>query len=213
MLWGPPQPPSQTKWLSTLTGPDLIGALTAIVEGGYFSSMAQYSVTAVKITGIATPLSTPPNPPGNSQFATLFTMNDVVNAITKSFSSGVPSPDKFVSITPVYIVITPRGGSMTDSPSSLGEHSTFSWGPANTKVIYAYVGAQSNLNDTIIVATHEIVEAFGANGGAPKELCDDCQTKYGGGVQAGIGTFTVASYFDAATNQCVAPPSFHKPAA
>jgi hypothetical protein len=62
------------------------------------------------------------------------------------------------------------------------------------------------------VATHEIGEALGANGGAPKELCDDCQKKYGSGVSAGIKSFTVASYFQAKTNQCVAPPAFAKPA-
>jgi hypothetical protein len=111
-----------------------------------------------------------------------------------------------------YIVITPFGGLMTDDPNSLGEHSIYSWGEGRVNVIYAYSGAQSKLNDALRVATHEIVEALGANGGAPKELCDDCQNCYGPGVDAGIGTFTVASYFDAATNQCIAPPLFHKPA-
>jgi hypothetical protein len=212
MLWGPPQPPNQTKWLSTLTGPDLSNALTQIANGGYFSLLAQYKVKQVTIAGRPTPLTTPPWPPGDSQFTTRFSMNDIVNVVEGSFSSGVPSPDKF-NTTPIYIVITPRGGLMTDNPNSLGEHSRFCWSPANINVIYAYVGAQGDLNDTIPVATHEIVEALGANGGAPKELCDDCQTLYGSGVSAGIGTFSVASYFDAATNQCVAPPSFHKPAA
>ena len=78
-------------------------------------------------------------------------------------------------------------------------------------LIYAYVGAQSDLNDTLGVATHEIVEAIGQNGGAPKELCDDCLTKYGLS-NAGIDSYTVNSYFDAETNQCVAPPGFAKPA-
>jgi hypothetical protein len=72
------------------------------------------------------------------------------------------------------------------------------------------VGAQQDLNDTLNVATHEIVEALGNNGGAPKELCDGCQKKYGGGVSPGIDSYTVASYFDAETNQCVAPPGFAK---
>ncbi len=213
MLWGPPQPPKQKKWLSTLTGPDLSKALTKIAAGGYFKLLAQYQAKKVTIAGTPTSLTTPPWPPGDKKkkFVTLFTMNDVVNVIKKSFSKGVPSPDKFRDTTPIYIVITPRGGSMTDDSSSLGEHSTFSWGSAKTHVVYAYVGAQSDLNDTLVVATHEIVEAIGANGDAPKELCDECQDLYGG-VNAGIGTYTVETYFDAATNQCVAPPSFHKPA-
>src|SRR5215813_2841495 len=99
---------------------------------------------------------------------------------------------------------------MTDDPGSIGEHGTFSWGPANKNVLYAYVGAQKDLNDTIVVATHEIVEALGDNGGAPKELCDGCRLLYPE-VNVIVDTFTVESYFDAATNQCVAPPSFHKP--
>lgn len=43
------------------------------------------------------------------------------------------------------------------------------------------VGAQSDLNDQLNVATHEIVEAIGENGGAPKELCDGW-SEYGGGA-------------------------------
>ncbi len=213
MLWGPPQPPSQTKWLSTLTGPDLSSALTEIAGAGYFTSLAQYKVKQVIIAGSPTPLTKPPWPPGDSKFTTLFTVKDDITKVIKtSFSSGVPSPDKFSNTIPVYIVITPRGGEATDHPRTLGYHSTLRWGPANTKVLFAYVGAQSNLNDTIAVATHEIVEAIGDNGGAPKELCDGCKALYGQGVTAGIETFSVASYFDAATNQCVAPPSFYKPA-
>ena len=138
-------------------------------------------------------------------------MNDVVGVIKNSFSAGVPNPDSFTNSTPIYIVITPRGGLMTDDPSSIGEHSTFSWGPHNKNVVYAYVGAQSDLNDTLGVATHEIVEAMGANGDAPMELCDNCQGLYGS-VNAGIDSFTVAPYFDASTNKCVAPPSFSKSA-
>jgi hypothetical protein len=211
MLWGPPQPPKQKVWLSTLTGPKLSQALTKLERGGYFSFLAQYQAKKVTIAGPPTSLSSPKWPKGNKTFTTLFTMNDVVGVIKKSFSKGVPSPDKFKKSTPVYIVITPRGGLMTDDPSSLGEHSTFSWGSAKTNVVYAYVGAQSNLNDTLVVATHEIVEAIGANGDAPFELCDRCQDLYGA-VSAGIGTFTVQAYFDAAKNQCVAPPGFHKTA-
>jgi len=77
--------------------------------------------------------------------------------------------------------------------------------------IYAYVGAQADLNSTLVVATHEIVESLGENGGAPKELCDDCQSKYGT-QSPGIDSYTVETYFDAETNQCVAPPGFAQPA-
>jgi hypothetical protein len=211
MLWGPPQPPDQTEWPSTLTGPDLSDALIKIAAGGYFSALTQYQVKKVTISGTPTALTTPPWPAGDKTFTTRFTMNDVVGVIEKSFSLGVSAPDKFTDSTPVYIVITPRGGLMTDDPSSLGVHSTFSWGPHNKNVVYAYVGAQADLNSTLSVATHEIVEAMGANGDAPMELCDNCQDLYGA-VNAGIGSFTVAPYFDASMKQCVAPPSFNKPA-
>lgn len=211
MLWGPPQPPGQTAWLSTLTGPDLSDALTKIAAGGYFGALTQYHVKKVAISGTPTALTLPPWPAGDKTYITRFTMNDVVAVIESGFGVGVPAPDKFTDSTPVYIVITPRGGLMTDDPSSIGEHSTFSWGPHNQNVVYAYVGAQSDLNDTLSVATHEIVEAMGANGDAPMELCDNCQDRYGG-VNAGIGTFTVAPYFEASTKQCVAPPSFNEPA-
>jgi hypothetical protein len=230
ILWGPPQPPKQTKWLSSLTGPALKSALKDIINGGYFKKMKQYKVGKVTITSSSPhSISTTklPWPKGckkrGVEFTTCFKMSDVSNFITKSFSKGVWSPDKFKTTTPIYIVITPRGGYCTDEPNSLGAHSTFTWsknwqvGPVKHglivgPVLYAYVGAQSDLNDTIAVATHEIVEAMGKSGGAPKELCDDCATKYGGGVNAGIDSYTVASYFDAKTNQCVAPPSFAKTA-
>jgi hypothetical protein len=209
MLWGPTQPPGQNTWLSTLTGPDLSTALAQLADGGYFSMMAQYHVEQVTIYGPPTLLNTPNWPPADllGQFTTRFTMLDIVNVITTSFGHGVPSPDKFIDI-PVYIVITPRGGLCTDYPNSTGAHETFPWGPANTNVIYAYVGAQSDLSGTIPVATHEIVEALGQNGGAPKELCDDCKTQFGEKV-TGTDNLPVASYFDAILNQCVAPPVFH----
>lgn len=214
MLWGPPQPPNQTTWLSTLTAAGLGQALTTIAGSTYFNSLAQYNVKQVSIASASPPqLSDPAWPAGNKQFTTLFSVGtDIANVVTKSFSHGIPSPDTFTTSIPIYIVITPRGGSATDAPNSLGEHQTSTWGPSNIIYIYAYVGAQSDLNDTLNVATHEIVEAIGENGGAPQELCDGCQNKYGGGVSAGISSYTVASYFDATTNQCVAPPNFAKPA-
>jgi hypothetical protein len=138
---------------------------------------------------------------------------DIPKVIAASFSSGIPSPDTFSNTIPIYIVITPRGGGNTDATDSLGEHLTAVWGPDNLIYIYAYVGAQGDLNDTLVVATHEIVEALGENGGAPKELCDGCQKKYPlGTVRPGIDSYTVESYFDAQNNQCVAPPGFAKPA-
>jgi hypothetical protein len=58
MLWGPPQPPSQTKWLSTLTGPDLGNALTMIAGRGYFRLLAQYNAKQVTTAGNPTQLAT-----------------------------------------------------------------------------------------------------------------------------------------------------------
>ncbi len=215
MLWGPPQLPGQTKWQSTLTAKDLGNAMSALAASTYFSSMAQYAVKQVTVASVDPPqLSTPKLPPGNAQFTTLFTVaTDIASVVTDSIANGaVPKPDSFGSNIPVYIVITPRGGSATDAVNSLGEHLTMMWGPANTIILYAYAGAQSDLNDTLNVVTHELVEAIGNNSNAPKELCDDCQTKYGGGVSPGVGSYTAASYFDTNGNQCVAPPNFAKPA-
>jgi hypothetical protein len=215
MLWGPPQLPGQTKWTSSLTAADLGSAMTTIAASTYFSSLAQYAVTQVTVASADPPqLSTPKLPAGNTRFTTLFSVStDIANVVTTSIKNGaVPSPDTFGDNIPVYIVITPRGGSATDATNSLGEHMTTSWGSSNEILIYAYAGAQSDLNDTLNVVTHELVEAIGENSDAPKELCDDCLTKYGGGVSPGIGTYTVASYFDDNTNQCVAPPNFAKPA-
>jgi hypothetical protein len=213
MMWGPPQLPGQTKWLSSLTAKDLGSAMTTIAGSTYFNSLAQYAAKQVTIASADPPqLSTPKLPAGNTQFTTLFSVGtDIANVIKTSIKSGaVPSPDSFGDSIPVYIVITPRGGSATDASNSLGDHTTTTWGPSNEILIYAYAGAQSDLNDTLNVVTHELVEAIGLNSDAPKELCDDCE-KYGGGVSPGISTYTVASYFDANSNQCVAPPNFAKP--
>jgi hypothetical protein len=215
MLWGPPQPPHQhtkPKWPSTLTGKELRQALAKIAKTTYFHSLAQYNVKKVSIAA-----GDPPQFPnglkhGTKKYTTRFTMKDVVNVVEKSFSKDVPAPDSFKNSIPVYIVITPRGGLMTDDRNALGEHSAFSWGSSKLNVLYAYVGAQKDLNDTLKVATHEIVEAVGDNGCATKELCDACATKYGLGVKTGIASYTVASYFDAKKNKCVAPPGFAKPA-
>ena len=215
MLWGPPQLPGQTKWLSSLTAKDLGSAMTTIAGSAYFNSLAQYAVKQVTVASADPPqLSTPKLPAGNTQFTTLFTVSkDIANVVTTGIKNGtIPSPDTFGDSIPVYIVITPRGGSATDAPNSLGEHMTSTWGPSKEILIYAYAGAQSDLNDTLNIVTHELVEAIGLNSDAPKELCDDCQTKYGTGVSPGISTYTVASYFDDNGNQCVAPPNFAKPA-
>ncbi len=215
LLWGPPQPPDQTKWQSTLTAKGLGSAMTAIAASTYFNSLAQYAVTNVTVASADPPqVGTPKWPAGNAKFTTLFSVTtDIANVVSTAIKNGViPSPDTFTDSIPVYIVITPRGGSATDAPNSLGEHMTTQWGPDKEILIYAYAGAQSDLNDTLNVVTHELVEAIGLNSDAPKELCDDCQTKYGGGVSPGISTYTVASYFDASGNQCVAPPNFAKPA-
>jgi hypothetical protein len=212
MLWGPPQLPKQTKWPSTLTGKGLSNALTTIAGTTYFDSLAQYNVGKVTIKAGDPPQLTNPLPKGDEKFTTRFSLTEVGDVITKNFSSGIPSPDSFSNTIPVYIVITPRGGLATDAPNSLGEHGTSTWGPSKIHFIFAYVGAQSDLNDTLSVATHEIVEAIGRNGSAQIEICDGCQNKYGGGVNAGIGSFTVASYLDAQNNKCVAPPNFSKDA-
>jgi len=215
MLWGPPQPPNQTKWLSTLTGADLNRALTAIAGSTYFNRLAQYDVEQVSIWPSFPPqLSNPPWPPGNNQYTTLFnSTTDIINVITANFSSGIPSPDTFSDTIPIYIVITPRGSYATNDPTSGGDHQTSVWGPSNLIYLFAYVGAQGNLNQTLVSATHEIVEAMGKFGSAPKELCDDCNSNYPpGSVSPGIDSYTVESYFDAQANQCVAPPGFAQPA-
>jgi hypothetical protein len=137
-------------------------------------------------------------------------MKDVQNIVTNSFKKGIRSPDKFTSSVPIYIVITPRGGILSGQPNILGEHSSFRWGAANFNVLYAYVGAQSDLNDTLNVATHEIDETVGDNGNAGEELCDYCANQGWGGVSPKIGSYTVASYIDKAKDECVAPPGFKK---
>jgi len=215
MLWGPPQPPEPYKknWPTSLTGKALHQALTTIAGSTYFNRLAQYNFKQITMaSGDPPQLSDPPWPPGNKKYTTLFNSStDIPNVIAKSFAEGIPSPDTFSNSIPIYIVITPRGAYATDASDSLGDHQTAVWGPDNLIYIYAYVGAQSDLNDTLVTATHEIVEAIGEMGGAPKELCDDCDSKYGA-VTPGIDSYTVDSYFDAETNKCVAPPGWAKPA-
>jgi hypothetical protein len=214
MLWGPPQVPNQTQWLTSVTGKDLGNALTTVAGSAYFDALGQYNAGQVTVASADPPqLSQPPVPLGNSQFSTLFDMNtDIANVVTTSFSNGIPSPDQFTDSIPIYVVITPRGGHSTDAPTSNGEHGTSTWGPSKMIFIYAYANVLEDLNNTVGIVTHEIVEAIGKNGGAPKELCDDCEHKYGRGVPAGINGYTPASYFDAKGNQCVAPPGFAQPA-
>jgi hypothetical protein len=213
MLWGPPQPPKKKQpkkkfWPSTLKGPQLRKALTKISKTKYFGRLKQYNVEQVTVAGGNPPQFANSFKSPTKKFSTRFSMSDVENIITQSFKKGIRSPDKFTSSIPFYIVITPRGGQLSDDHNALGDHDSFRWGPANMNVLYAYVGAQSDLNSTLNVATHEIDEAVGDNGSAPKELCDGCANTWTGGVSPKIGSFTVASYYDADADKCVAPPGF-----
>ena len=98
---------------------------------------------------------------------------------------------------------------MVPDEGALGQHLVFQWAsPVGLiNVIWAWVPAQSNLSDTMKVITHEIVEALGADGSAPKELCDDCVAANPGGARS-AGGFIVETYYNAARNDCIAPPFF-----
>jgi hypothetical protein len=91
----------------------------------------------------------------------------------------------------MYLVVLPNG-SILDI-NALGAHSTFQYDGQN--VIWAWMYAAGSLSDAMQVATHEIVEAVGADGGsAPKELCDDCHAANPYGKL--VNGIRVETYFD-----------------
>lgn len=199
-FWGKtfPLPANDATWPSTpYTPQEFANALRSAAEFRYFSRLAQYGADSVIIqepSGFNDPWPTG----SDGYYVAKFTAQNVVDFITQHLPEyGIPLFGK-----PIFLVIIP-GGSLLDV-NALGAHSTFSYNGSN--VIWAWMYGSNSLDSATVVATHEIVEAIGANGNAPKELCDDCGKDQPDGVQLFGGT-TVAPYFDAQANTCVAPGS------
>ena len=200
-FWGKtfPLPANDATWPSTpYTPQEFSNALKSAAESPYFSRLAQYGAESVIIQEPSS--FNDPWPVGSDgYYVTKFTAQSVVDFITQH----LPEYGLAIFGKPIFLVIIPSG-SLLDV-TALGAHSTFLYNGSN--VIWAWMYGMPNLDSATLVATHEIVEAIGANGFAPKELCDDCNEDQPDGVKL-LGGTTVARYFDAQTNTCVAPGHF-----
>jgi len=197
-FWGKTFRANDATWPSTpYTPQEFSNALRSAAESPYFSRLAQYGAKSVIIQE---PVSfDDPWPAGSDgYYVAKFTQQNVEDFIKRHLPEyGLPIFGK-----PIFLVIIPQG-SLLDV-HALGAHFTLNYNDNN--VIWAWMYGAPNLDSATLVATHEIVEAIGASGTAPKELCDDCDK--GDGVKL-LGGTTVAPYFDAQANTCVAPGSFH----
>jgi hypothetical protein len=200
-FWGNtfPLPANDATWPSTpYTPQEFSNALKSAAEGPYFSRLTQYGADSVIIQEPSS-FNDPWPAGGDGYYVAKFTEQSVVDFIKQH----LPEYGLAIFGKPIFLVIIPNG-SLLDI-GALGAHYTFPYDGNN--VIWAWMYGSSNLDSATLVATHEIVEAIGANGSAPKELCDDCAKDHPDGVTL-LGGTTVATYFDAQTNTCVAPGSF-----
>ena len=197
-FWGKtfPLPADDPTWpTKPYTSQDFSRALRSAADHHYFSRLTQYGAESVIIQESKV-FNDPWPTGGDGYYVARFTVQNVVDFITRHL------PEYGIALfgTPIFLVVIPAG-SLLDV-GELGAHFTLSHNDA--PVIWAWMYGSSNLGGATLVATHEIVEAIGANGGAPKELCDDCAATEPGGATLRDGT-VVATYFDASTNTCVAP--------
>ena len=210
IFWGDIFPPAALKnWLplTPYTPHQYVAALHDILTSGYFSELDQYHVGQIAFTGPI--VSNDPWPNGEATFVTKVSNDDVVALIKRNFNKLFPTPPHVGERKPIYLVVLPAGAvhakdSEADT-SEVGEHWTFQ--NDGDEVIVAYGLGDGTLDAAMTIATHELVEALGLDGGAPKELCDDCKTANPAGAP-GPGGVIVETYFDAVNNRCVAPPSF-----
>ena len=198
MFWGAtfPRGAEDPNFPATPYAPeDFRVALTAIANAGYFSRLTEYGAEQVSI---ADPfISDDPWPDnGNGYYVADFTADQVVSFIQKHLPDVAPAP----GATPIYGVVIPNG-SLLDV-EALGAHHVFSNGSQSG--IWFWIYGSNSLSNVCQVATHEIVEAIGADFGVPNELCDDCRTRNPGGRKLENGLI-VETYYDQGNDLCVAP--------
>jgi hypothetical protein len=170
-------------------------ALNQIADISYFALLNQYGAKSIGINSFIEIDN--PWPLGNDYYVAIFTEEDIKNFITRNIAA---LPQSAKNIQQIYLVIIPHG-SLRDV-GALGAHSAFPFQGSN--ILWAWMYGSPSLSSAIHTASHEIAEVVGANGGAPKELCDDCQKTYSEGWKT-LNDLTVESYFDAYSGKCFAP--------
>lgn len=198
-FWGKtfPFPPNHPRFKSTpYTPQQFADTLKFIASHNYFSALKQYGAEAVMINEPSSFDDAWPN--GSDGFVANFTAQDVIDFIKKRLDNHTLA----VFQKTIFAVVIPHG-SLLDI-GALGAHSTFTYN--GNEIIWFWMYGSNNVKDAMLTATHEIVEAIGADGSAPKELCDDCKDAKPKGMTLPRGV-TVETYFDASTNKCVAPGS------
>ena len=213
LFWGPTFPSVPENTSTTPFSPQqFVDALNAVVGSGYFSHLDQYGIGKTLISqpiSVDDPWPTPPD----GTYVTKFRVDDVSQFLKHRLTT---QPEVFaevvwgggeIPIKPIYLIILPNGSVFWDgavvNTSDNGYHYT---SLGSDPIIWAWIYGSANLNGAILYATHEIVEALGNDGTAPKELCDECAKIEPNGVPL-LNGLTVATYFDSRKNKCVAPGS------
>ena len=205
LFWGSafPRPSNDPTWASSpYTPQQLMDGLVSIRDAGYFSRLAQYGAEHVEIQSPTT--LNDPWPAGTSYYVAVFTLDDVVGFLTRHLPSFnivfMDRPIIHLDLRPIFLVVLPNG-SLLDV-NLFGAHTVTYLG--THKVTYAWIYAGDKLEVATRYATHEIVEAIGADLNAPKELCDDCAKQFPVGLHM-PGGVQAETYFDQQAGGCVAP--------
>ena len=216
-FWGNPFPDLQPNFPINGNPPvpyssqQLSDKLRLLIQTGYFSILKQYGAGKT-ILSQANPFfiyndSWPTLPDG--YYVTRFKVGQILDFLIRNFGNSLVTPimDGSQVIKPIYLVVLPNGSLVDDADpiatKDNGAHYTNS--VSNESVIWGWMYANHDIDGGTHLATHEIVEAIGADNGAPKELCDDCQDQNpDGNYVNGILTET---YFDLKTGTCIAPGS------
>jgi hypothetical protein len=214
IIWGTLFPAGvQNNWggLQPYTSQQFFNELSAIFGTTYFSDLVQYGIPQVSLEGMVFP--TDPLPAAQGKYTAVFTVDDVVAMLKNNFANGtLPLPDQVKDGTPVYVVVLPSGSTI-DVTGAGGAHYYLPYpSPGETStgsqlVLWAWVYGGASIDTVTMAATHEMLEAMGADTSSPGELCDACLVTNPSGAP-GPGGVAISTYFDAATNGCVAPPNF-----
>jgi hypothetical protein len=208
LFWGPftsgeatgavPQP-----W--PFTAQQMIAALSQVSAAGYYSGLTEYGCQGVRTEQYPWVNTQVPNAFFNPTqgFTNDLLKQELINGIA---NNRIPPPAHWASI-PIYLWVITHGTFNTSASGANGQHFVARFpsffGSPPFDFIWAWIYQGDSLDDTMITATHEIVEAIGHDL-HQQELSDRCQD-IDATHHPRIAGWSVQSYWSVRNNACIVP--------
>jgi hypothetical protein len=185
----------------SFTSADMDKAIARLCSSNYFSATNYFDIDIGTIK-VHSPGDVAPSDPPKSWANPMkgFTLDDIASFLTDELDNGrVPKPASF-NDTPIYVAIVKQGLYSKDESNDVGYHYSFNY--KNKSTLCAWVMQGSDLDGTMPIVAHEVVETLSNLGGAG-EAADPCdQSEMINGVMA-------CAYMNA-HHTCVVPGVFEK---